>query len=265
VRSLSSVAPPTRYDRILVLGGIALVLIITWAYLVHLSDQMSASADHDDAMAAMGMAMDHAWGSADALAMFAMWVVMMVAMMAGAAAPVLLLFAAALRSRGAPGVPFTVLLFGFGYLTVWVVFSAAATAVQWLLHDAALLSPSMAASSSRIGGAILVAAGAYQVTPWKGACLAHCRSPLGFLMTHWRDGRAGALSMGVQHGAYCLGCCWALMGILFAVGVMNLAWVAVLTILIFLEKLGEAGMRTAQVAGVLLMGFGAAMAAGVAI
>ena len=104
-----------------------------------------------------------------------------------------------------------------------------------------MLSPAMAASSPRLAGAILIAAGAYQLTPFKGACLTQCRSPLGFLMTNWRDGNMGALQMGVRHGVYCLGCCWALMCVLFVVGVMNLAWVAALTVFVLIEKVGPAG------------------------
>ena len=144
-------------------------------------------------------------------------------------------------------------MFGLGYVTVWVGFSACAALAQWGLHQRALLSPAMAASSPYLAGAILIAAGAYQLTPWKGACLTHCRSPLGFLMTNWRDGRLGALQMGVRHGAYCLGCCWALMCVLFVVGVMSLLWVAALTGFVLLEKIGPAGAAIARVAGAAMM------------
>lgn len=116
-----------------------------------------------------------------------------------------------------------------------------------------MLSPAMAASTPQVAGAILVAAGAYQLTPWKGACLTHCRSPLGFFMTNWREGQLGAIQMGVRHGAYCLGCCWALMCVLFIVGVMNLVWVAVLTGFVLLEKIGPAGTVVARVAGAAMV------------
>jgi predicted metal-binding membrane protein len=116
-----------------------------------------------------------------------------------------------------------------------------------------MLSPAMAASSPSLAGSILIGAGAYQFTPWKGACLRHCRHPLGFLMTHGRDGQLGAFQMGVSHGAYCLGCCWALMCVLFAVGVMNLVWVAALTGFVLLEKTGPAGSVVARVAGATLV------------
>jgi predicted metal-binding membrane protein len=119
-----------------------------------------------------------------------------------------------------------------------------------------MLSPMMTTSSARLSGAILIAAGVYQLTPFKGACLTHCRTPLGFLMSHWRDGTAGALRMGMAHGAYCLGCCWALMCVLFVVGVMNLLWVAAIAIFVLVEKVGPAGAIVSRVAGVVLIAFG---------
>jgi predicted metal-binding membrane protein len=156
-----------------------------------------------------------------------------------------------------------VLVFGLGYVTVWVGFSACAALGQWVLHQTAVLSPVMAASNPILGGAILVAAGAYQVTPLKGACLTHCRSPLGFLMTNWRDGTIGAFQMGLLHGVYCLGCCWALMCVLFVVGVMNLVWVAALAVFVLVEKIAPAGRILARLAGALMIGFGVLFLAGV--
>ncbi len=219
---------------------------------------------HDRMMAEMGMTMDMPRTTADVFFTFAMWVVMMIGMMAGAAAPMLLLFAGAQAGRGSPGVgygirPLTRMalpLFGLGYLTVWVGVSACAALVQEALHRAAMLSPAMAASSPRLSGAILIAAGVYQLTPFKGACLTRCRSPLGFLMTSWRDGAFGAFRMGLAHGTYCLGCCWALMGVLFAVGVMNLLWVAALTVLVLMEKAGPWGHTVARVAGAAIIVLG---------
>ena len=207
-------------------------------------------------MAAMGMTMQMAWTSADAFFTFAMWVVMMIAMMAPAAAPILLLFAAARARRGERSVSPATAMFGLGYVVVWTGFSAAATLAQWALHQAALLSMAMATSSSRLSGAILIAAGIYQLTPWKSKCLTHCRSPLGFLMSCWRDGRLGAFRMGVRHGTFCLGCCWALMCVLFVVGVMNLIWVAALTVFVLVEKIGPRGAIVARVAGAALVVMG---------
>jgi predicted metal-binding membrane protein len=217
---------------------------------------MSAAMAHDRMMADMGMTMDMPWSVADVLFTFAMWAVMMVGMMTASAAPVVLLFAGLHRARGAQGTPRVVFVFGGGYLLVWIVFSAGAALAQWALHRAAMLSPAMTTSSARLGGAILIAAGIYQLTPFKGACLTHCRSPLGFLMSHWRDGTAGALRMGIRHGTYCLGCCWALMCVLFVVGVMNLVWVATMTIFVLVEKIGPAGALVARVAGVAMIASG---------
>ena len=259
---MPSVAALPRLDRLLISAALVLVTALAWAYLVALDRQMSASMEYDTMMADMGMSMDRPWSAADVVFTFAMWVVMMVGMMATAAAPVLLLFAAARRARGEQGLALAVLTFGAGYLLVWVGFSAVATLAQWALHEGAMLSPAMAASSPRLGGVILIAAGAYQLTPWKGACLAHCRSPLGFLMTHWRNGATGALQMGSRHGVFCLGCCWALMCVLFVVGVMNLVWVAALAALVLIEKTGPLGTVVARVAGVAMVIAGLWLGAG---
>ena len=207
-------------------------------------------------MAQMGMRMDAPWTAADAYFTFTMWSVMMVGMMSPSAAPVLLLFAATHGRRAERGVPTAVLTFGLGYIIVWIGFSGFATFAQWALHQGALLSSMMAITSSRLAGTLLIAAGAYQLTPAKRACLSHCQTPLGFLMSHWRDGAGGAFRMGLRHGVHCLGCCWALMTVLFAVGVMNLAWVAALTVFILVEKMGASGARVARLGGVLLIGLG---------
>jgi len=257
-----SVAALSRRERLLVSTCLILLTALAWGYLVHLARQMSSSMEYDRMMREMGMTMDMPWTAADVFFTFAMWAVMMVGMMAGSAAPVLLLFGSARRARGPQGVPLAVFSFGAGYLLVWVGFSVCAALVQWALHHAAMLSPMMAASSPRLGGAILVGAGLYQLTPFKGACLTHCRSPLSFLMLHWRDGIAGALQMGVRHGAYCLGCCWALMGVLFVVGVMNLIWVAALTAFVLVEKIGPAGALVARAAGATMIVFGLLLVAG---
>jgi predicted metal-binding membrane protein len=214
---------------------------------------------YDREMAAMGMAMtmDKPWDAADVFFTFAMWAVMMAGMMTASAAPVMLLFAGMHAKRSTRRVPGVALAFGAGYLLVWTFFSAGAALAQSALHALAMLSSSMTTSSAGLGGAILIAAGVYQLTPFKGACLAHCRSPLGFLMSHWRDGAAGALRMGIEHGIYCLGCCWALMCVLFAVGVMNLVWVAALTIFVLVEKIGPAGALVARGAGIAMIAAGA--------
>jgi predicted metal-binding membrane protein len=261
VRSRSSAAVLPRRDRAIVLGCILLVAGLAWAYLVHLDHRMSSSAESAAAMAEMGMVMDAPWRAADVLFTFLMWAVMMVGMMSAPAAPVLLLFADMQVRHGERGLSRALLLFGLGYITVWLGFSASAALAQWALHEAALLSLGLAASSRRLGSAILIGAGVYQLTPAKGVCLRHCQSPLGFLMSHWRDGAEGAFRMGLRHGSYCLGCCWALMGVLFAVGIMNLAWVGVLTAFILLEKIGPAGVLVSRAGGVVMIASGIFLAA----
>jgi len=264
VPSLSSAADFPRRDRILISTCIVIITALAWAYLLRLDHQMSSSMEYEKSMAAMGMTMNTPWTAADILLTFAMWAVMMVGMMAGSAAPVLLLFAAMRPPREKAGPAPAVLMFGMGYLLVWVGFSALAALGQWLLHQAAILSPAMRLSSPTLSGVILIAVGAYQLTPWKSMCLKHCRSPLGFLMTNWRDGALGAMQMGVRHGAYCLGCCWALMCVLFVVGVMNLLWVAALTGFVLLEKIGPAGLVVSRVAGAAVVVAGILFITGIA-
>ena len=229
---------------------------LAWAYLIYLDRQMASSTAYETMMAEMGMAMAGSWTLSDAFFTFLMWAVMMVGMMAGSATPVLLLFGAARAGRGKPAVSADVLMFGLGYVTVWIAFSVCAALAQWGLHQKLLLSADMSLASPRVAGAILAAAGIYQLTPLKGTCLAQCQSPLGFLMSHWRDGIPGALQMGARHGVFCLGCCWVLMCVLFAVGVMNLFWVAALALFVLLEKIGPAGPLVPRISGVLMIGYG---------
>lgn len=250
------VAAVMRRDRFLIAACIALITILAWAYLIHLSRLMSAENQNETMMAAMGMTMDAGWKLADVLFTFAMWAVMMVGMMAPTALPMLLFFAAAQVSRGRKGTSLSTFAFGLGYLAVWTGFSLGAALAQSGLHQAAMLTPAMTSARSRLTGAILIAAGAYQLTTWKNKCLARCRSPLGFLMTKWRDGAIGAFQMGSEHGMYCLGCCWALMCVLFAVGVMNLVWVAALTVFVLFEKVGPAGALVGRLAGAAMVLFG---------
>jgi predicted metal-binding membrane protein len=246
-------------QRLVISLCLAAITALAWAYLIRLARQMSASMEYDTAMAAMGMTMQASWSALDVWLTFVMWLVMMIGMMTPSAAPLVLLFASTAASRRDRGISVSTATFALGYLAVWAVFSIAAALAQWALHEAALLSPMMQTSSPQLGGAILVAAGAYQLTPFKAACLAHCRSPLGFLMTHWRDGSYGAFHMGVRHGIHCLGCCWALMVILFAVGVMNLVWVALLAGFVLVEKLGRAGLTVSRAAAAMLVVFGLAV------
>jgi len=256
MHSESTAPTPLRRDRLVITSCIVLVTAIAWAYLVHLDNQMSSSAVPETVMAKMGMALDRPWGAPDVFFTFLMWAVMMIGMMSATAAPVLLLFSGMHTRQGQSGIPLAVPVFALGYLTVWLGFSAVAALAQWALHQGALLSPGMAAQSPRLAGAILIAAGLYQLTPAKRACLRQCQSPLGFLLANWRDGAWGAFQMGLRHGVYCLGCCWALMCVLFAVGVMNLAWVAALTAFILVEKFGRKGAYVSRAGGITMLAFG---------
>src|SRR5215469_17272153 len=245
-----------RQDRAIVIAGAAAIALLGWACLFYQGWAM----EHMD-LVAMAMPSNGAWGPVDLLLVFAMWAVMMVAMMVPSATPMLLAFATISRSRCAQGRTFVPLwVFLAGYLVLWTAFSLAATLAQWGLHSLALISPMMIATSPLLGSMLLIAAGIYQWTPLKQACLRHCRSPLQFLLTCWRDGSVGAFLMGVRHGGYCLGCCWLLMAVLFAVGVMNLAWIAALSGFVLFEKTIPRGIWVAKLAGLFLMGWGGWMA-----
>lgn len=232
-------------------GALVVVVGLAWGYLL-----LGAGVPMDQMGMPMG-SMAMAWSAGYAALLFAMWAVMMVAMMFPAAAPMVLTFAAVDRRRrrqgGAPG---TAAAFVLGYALVWTSFAAAAVGLQYILSQAALLSPTMATTSRAVSGAILVGAGIYQWTPLKQACLRWCRSPLDFLLRNWRPGREGALRLGLLHGAYCLGCCWAAMLLLFVGGVMNLVWVAGLTLFVVAEKTLPAGGWLSRLAGAALMLWG---------
>jgi len=183
-----------------------------------------------------------------------MWAVMMTAMMLPTAAPFILLYAAAARMQAeSAGASRRVYALAAGYLLVWTVFSAAATALQRGLAAAFVLTPMMEPATPIAGAIVLAIAGIYQLTPLKRACLRGCRSPLGFMMSRWRGGAAGAFRLGLDHGAYCLGCCWALMLILFAGGVMKLAVIVALTAWVLVEKIAPFGEKTTTASGVALV------------
>jgi predicted metal-binding membrane protein len=178
---------------------------------------------------------------------------MMVAMMLPSASPFVLCFAAVHRRRKSESLPYVPTgVFLGGYLAIWTAFSALAATAQLALHRMALLSSAMTATSSVFAGSLLVAAGVYQWTPLKNSCIRHCRSPLGFLLSDWHDGRWGAMRMGAEHGIFCLGCCWVLMLLPFAAGVMSLLWMAALTAFILIEKMIPGGDRVGRIAGALL-------------
>ncbi len=190
------------------------------------------------------------WGVANLLAIWCMWAVMMAAMMLPSALPMVLGFVDLSTRRGEPG---RARAFVVAYLLVWFGFSAVATAAQWVMQAAGWVNPMIVSTSAALTGVLLLVAGVYQFSPLKHICLAHCRTPLGFLLGEWRAGRRGAFMMGLRHGLFCLGCCWALMALLFVGGVMNLAWIAALSVLVALEKLAPQGRRLAWVLGATLI------------
>jgi predicted metal-binding membrane protein len=246
-----------RRERLIVGGCLAAMVVLAWIYLLHTKMTMP-----DMNMPGMVMVDLHEWGGADVFLLFVMWAVMMVAMMVPSAAPMILSFVTVNQRRQAAARPLApVSIFILGYLAVWTAFSALTTLAEWGLHQAALLSTTMTATSPALNGGLLIAAGIFQWTPVKRTCLTGCRSPLSFLMSEWRDGTAGAFLMGLRHGAYCVGCCWFLMALLFVAGVMNLLWVAVIALFVLAEKIVPKGELLARVAGVALVIAGAAMMA----
>lgn len=237
-------------QRVAIIASLAGITALCWLYLFGEAADMAAMGD-------MTMAMPPR-GAADLVLLLAMWWIMMVGMMLPGAAPMILTFATIERRRRARGQPYApTALFAAGYVLAWGGFSVLATLAQGGLERAALLSPmAMATTSTRLGGVLFLAAGLWQLTPLKHACLAVCRSPLDFVVNRWRDGAGGALRMGVEHGLYCLGCCWILMALLFVGGAMNLLWVAVLAAIVLVEKLLPLGDWTARIGGVLLAFYG---------
>ena len=253
----AALALPAGRDVLWVLTALAAVAALAWAYLlVDVARMEAVRAAGAGAMMRMGPGT-----GTDLLLLYGMWSVMMVAMMVPTVAPAVLVYVVIVR-RTAPQQPVapSTALFVAGYLLAWAGFSAFAALVQWELGRLAMLSPAMAATSPLVGAALLIGAGVYQWTPLKEACLRHCQVPLVYLAHHWRPGLRGALPMGLHHGLYCIGCCWAIMGLLFVGGVMNLLWVAVLSGVVLLEKLAALGGR----AGRMLSGL-AAVVAGVAV
>jgi predicted metal-binding membrane protein len=249
-----------KRDRAVVLTGLVALSALAWGYLAHEARVMT----HTGICSCAGMKMSgpdlQPWSGSTLFPLFLMWAEMMVAMMVPSAAPMILTFATVNRKRREQERPFVPTgVFLAGYLAVWTAFSALASLAQWVLHSTALLSPMMAGTSPVLGGVLLMAAGIFQWSPFKHACLAHCRSPLAFLLTDWRDGRLGAFVMGLKHGAYCTGCCWILMALLFVAGVMNVAWVAAISILVLLEKIAPRGLHLGRMVGLGFAAWGAWM------
>jgi len=257
-----------RRDRIITLVGSAVLCALAWIYMIAGAGlgmsgwEMTTLAlfPHQHASAPP---VEPAWSLTTWLLMIAMWWVMMIAMMTPSAAPTILLYARVhhqaraqgrLEDRRAP-----IGAFAVGYLLVWLGFAVVASGLQWIAERAELVSAMMMGSRSRwLSAAVLVTAGIYELSSVKGVCLTHCRSPIAFLSRHFRPRALGALRLGLVHGAYCVGCCWMLMALLFVGGVMNLVWIAALAVLVMMEKLLPAGVWIGRAIGAVLVGWGIA-------
>ncbi|HEU4692973.1 MAG TPA: DUF2182 domain-containing protein [Vicinamibacterales bacterium] len=250
-RPLTLIEHALRYDRAPLVVLLVLVPVFSWMWIVIMARDM-----YGPMTGASAWMMTARWDLPHLLLLWAMWSVMMTAMMLPSASPLILLYgAAARRSQQGMARQQTYALVA-GYLAAWTAFSLAATVLQRALASLLLVSPMMEAGSSRVSATLLIVAGMYQWTPLKHACLRACRSPLAFLMARWRDGWSGAFRMGLAHGAYCVGCCWALMLLLFAGGVMNVVVIAGLTAFVAVEKMTPFGRRGAQVTGAVMMAVG---------
>lgn len=241
-----------RRDRMLAAAALSAVIALSWVYL--LTGAGMSMHEMDGMLMPMRM---EPWTLGYAVVVFGMWAVMMAAMMLPSAAPMILLYGTISRRRQASANVGTT-SFVLGYVVVWALFSTVAVALQFAMEEAALLSSMMEMTSIALAGALLIAAGLYQWTPLKQACLRRCRSPLDFIMTEWREGSAGAFVMGLRHGVYCLGCCWLLMLLLFVGGVMNLLWIGGLAAFVLIEKLAPAGHWIGRAAGIALILWGTA-------
>ncbi len=250
-----------KRDRLVVVVGLALVVVVASIYTVFgIGMQMSALSMTRMAIEMPGMAMTPAvWSLGYAVLVFFMWWVMMIAMMVPSAAPMVLLHAAIARKRAASSRPLAATLFFVaGYLAAWGGFSLVATGLQWGLERIGVVTGMMQVASPAVAGIVLIVAGAYQFTPLKMACLRHCQSPITFIAHHWRPGLAEAWRMGLDHGAFCLGCCWFLMALLFVGGIMNLLWIAGIALYVGIEKFaaGRRWVTTATGLALVLAGTG---------
>jgi predicted metal-binding membrane protein len=238
-----------RHDRAMLIGTLVLVTAGCWFWIVPMARDMYGAMTGPSAWM-----MTDRWDFPHLLLLGAMWIVMMAGMMLPSATPTLLVYAAASRRRaGSAARRSHVYLMATGYLLVWVAFSACAVLLQRALSSLLLLSPMMTVTSPALSGALLIGAGMYQFTPLKHRCLASCSAPMMFLMRRWREGGSGAFRLGLEHGLLCLGCCWALMLLLFAGGVMNLGVIGALTAVVLLEKLARVGERGVRLVGAALV------------
>jgi predicted metal-binding membrane protein len=255
-----------RRDRMVTVLALALLTALAWSYVLWLSaDMFMGGMDMSGwrmIPAGMGLMMPaHTpWRAMEFALVFIMWTVMMVGMMTPSAVPMILMYAGMGRRAEPKCRPLVATVWFFaGYFLVWAAFSLLATLVQWALERAALLDPAMASTSKILGGLVFIAAGSYQWTRLKDACLAQCYEPFAFLIRHsgYRRDAPGSVLLGLRYGAYCVGCCWVLMALLFVGGVMNVLWIVLLALFISLEKVTSLGRQLAPLAGIVLIAAGA--------
>jgi len=240
-----------RHDFLAIAFSLIGITALCWAYLILMARDMSMPNMNMDMLAIP------VWNAAYFWMMFTMWAVMMVGMMLPSATPMIMIYAGVARKAQRERMPIASTgAFVCGYLIMWVVYSLFATIIQWQLDQWALLSPLMVSKSPFFGASILVAAGIYQWMPVKNACLKHCRSPIYFISEHWQNGTIGALKMGISHGMFCIGCCWFLMLLLFVGGVMNILWIAAITVFVLLEKVIPLGDQGGRIIGALMIAAG---------
>jgi predicted metal-binding membrane protein len=255
-----------RRDRAVIVAALVVVTGLSWAYVLWLADDMAMGGMDMTGFrmipAGMGLMMPSTvpWQPIEFTFVFLMWVVMMIGMMTPSAAPMVLLYARVGRQAAIQGKPFAASgWFLGGYLLAWVAFALTATLAQWGLERAALLTPMMEGASEIFGAVVLVAAGLYQWTLLKDACLRQCQAPWLFIQRHggFRRDATGSLGLGIRHGAYCVGCCWALMALLFVGGIMNVIWIAAIAVLVLMEKVSPVGRTVARIAGAGFLAGGA--------
>lgn len=227
--------------------ALTVLVVAGWLFLVW------GAFDVTGPLARLTMPMSSAWTPGNAVAVFFMWAVMMAAMMLPSALPMVLTYANLNARRGQPALTRH---FTAAYIAMWSAFSLFVTLLQWLFQRAELTTAMIESRSATFGGVLLLVAGLYQLSPLKTMCLRHCRTPLGFLLNDWRDGVSGAWIMGLRHGGYCLGCCWALMLLLFVAGVMNLLWILAISVMVGIEKILPGGDRLSRYLGLALIGLG---------
>jgi len=243
-----------KRDRLVIISGLIFITLLSWLYIIYLYNQMVYM---DMSAFLFAMPMTPEWTATDFVLLFFMWLVMMVAMMTPSVAPLILIFAKVNRQRKQEDRPFVSAVYLMtGYFLVWAIFSLAATSLQWWLQQVSLLNPEMKTTSKILGSIILIMTGIFQFTPLKQTCLKYCRTPLGFVLQHWKGGKTGALKMGIENGFYCVGCCWMLMVLLFVAGIMNLLWVALIALFVLVEKVSPSVKWIPYVAGFVLISYG---------